>query len=172
MLKNYLLCLCAVLLGINGCSQSQNSDQYPYRERDINTVKSLYKAYQTNDMKTAADLLADNYKEFGPAIGDTINKAETIDNNNDVYEYHSDIQYNDLEFYANDGHKGKHWVRVYGVWKVTHKETGKTVDVRYYEVFRIDEDGKIAELHTYWDTMDYWKDLDYEVTKKTEENKQ
>ena len=146
MLKNYLLCLCAVLLGITGCSQSLNSDQYPYRERDINTVKSLYKAYQTN-------------------------KAETIDNNNGVYEFHSDIQYNDLEFYANDGHKGKHWVRVYGVWKVTHKETGKPIDVRYYEVFRIDEDGKIAELHTYWDTMDYWTDLDYEVTKKTEEEK-
>ena len=51
-------------------------------------------------------------------------------------------------------------VRVYGTWNSTFAETGKKSMLKWYAVFRYDEEGKIAHYMEWYDSADLSKEFD------------
>ena len=51
-------------------------------------------------------------------------------------------------------------VRVYGTWNSTFAETGKKSKLKWYAVFRYDEEGKIAHYMEWYDSADLSKEFD------------
>lgn len=54
--------------------------------------------------------------------------------------------------YSTDGtvNTGANAIRMYGTWKATHTETGKSVGAKFFTVASFNEDNKIVMMTDYW----------------------
>ena len=70
-----LLLMAIMLLFFVGCAPREQN-----KKEDVALVQKYVKAVENLDYKTMDSLLADNYKGYGPAYGDSIGKKQAVAN--------------------------------------------------------------------------------------------
>lgn len=138
-----------------------------FNER-VAILKAFTKAHSDEDLEAQSAMFADTVKWSAPRYSENpwqgkdelmaVIKGyhDNFDNitytagivlpNNTGNGYFSGNQY------STDGtvNTGANAIRMYGTWKATHTETGKTVGVKFFSVASFNEDNKIAMMTDYW----------------------
>ena len=153
----FFFCL---LLLLGGCESKQQAID----KENIAIVEKYIKAVEAKDTKTMSELLADNYKGYGPSVADSTTKAEAIAN----WEYVAGNLYDKIEYertvniaaQITDGPNPGNFVSDWAKLKITYKDGVGPVYLNINAIYRI-EDGKITLSRTFYNEADVLRQLGY-----------
>lgn len=143
-----------------GCAPREQN-----KKEDVALVQKYVKAVENLDYKTMDSLLADNYKGYGPAYGDSIGKKQAVANwKYNVKNLYKSIRYNKSRNVAvtlTTGNNRGDWVSNWGELHIVYK-SGKSVTLWANTVYKI-EKGKIVKSFTFYDEADALRQLGYVI---------
>lgn len=143
--------LLLVGLSLTAC---QHDQRYTQQSPEIDSVKALYKAYESGNLESQRPFYAENAQIFynapetSPATFDEILSTQT----KDIADFSEiSVVFDDegIEMVVTD--KGETWVNIWGEWHGTMKATGQEFVIPMHETFQF-VDGKITKDFGYWDT--------------------
>ena len=135
-----------------------------------NSVKTFYDGYLANDSNMIKSVLAPDYQSVGyPEKKNVRDLKSEINFINNINNWHTDLS---MEKKSINAYSSKNGYKVYvtGIEKFKHNETGKSIDLRFADIWTLNNSGKIKSRDRFQDVMDYWSDIDYGITKKIEVN--
>lgn len=158
MKKTSVVIILIVAIVLANCT----SPETPYHigERNKAIVEKYIQAVMSGDQKTVSELLAEDFKGYGPNRSDSTNKAQEIANfitnwneRFKTIDYQPDYS---LTNTVNDGRLMGDWVMSWGTLKATYKNGRAPVTFSIHTVFRL-KDGKINLIRNYWNSADIMK---------------
>jgi len=154
-----LLIVFALIPLVYGCSlQKDNSEQ------NIALIEKYVQSVENMDYKTMESLLDDNYFGFGPSYGDSIGKAQAVENwKENVQNLYKSIKYNKSRNTAvtiNDGENKGEWVSNWGELHIVYKNDRGEVTIWANTIYLI-ENGKIVKSYTFYNEADALSQLGY-----------
>ena len=147
----FLLCL------IFSCQKAEEVTEEGLTEEEVNAImEDALKVWNNADMDAVDRVYSADYVEHDPMRGDTIGLDAFKELLTSYYENYSsmDLSINET-FIKNDKVAGL-WT-----WKATHI-SGAEIDISVVTIMRI-EDGKIAELTYYYDTLKEAEQMGYKI---------
>lgn len=127
-------------------------------------VNKYIQAVEKNDPNVMESLLAENYKGFGPSVGDSINKTGAIANwKNNVENLYESIHYSKSRVIAvnvPDGENKGEWVSNWAELKIVYKKDKKEVTIWANTIYQI-ENNKIVKSYTFYNEADVLEQLGY-----------
>ena len=156
----FFFCL-LLLLGACGDTGKQQAIE----KENIALVQKYIKAVEAKDTQTMGDLLADNYKGYGPSVSDSTDKAQAIEN----FKYVAENLYDKIEYERTvniaakitDGPNPGNFVSDWAKLKITYKDGVGPVSLYINAIYRI-ENGKITLSRTFYNEADVLRQLGYE----------
>lgn len=135
----------------------------PEAEAAIKIVTDYVNALVNNKMEKAEMLLAEKYMGYGPALNDSITKAETIKGwtENHLTRTNQKIGFVSQTFRVLQGDLKGDWVSQWGSYSYT--ENGKDIKVPYQFTALVSK-GKIERSSIYYDKLAIVQKLGYELT--------
>ena len=142
-------------------------------------VNKFLAAVESFDTAAMSAVLADNYKGYGPSIGDSLPKSEILEN----WKYNFDhffasIKYNRFQNIAsniaenNDAEPGE-WVSNWANCSIKYKDGRGPINIWVNSVYKI-ENGKISKSRVFYNEADWLRQLGYKfikpITKKQGES--
>ena len=154
------LCLLIVMAACGDAGKQQAIDK-----ENIAVVEKYIKAVEAKDAQTMSDLLADNYKGYGPSVSDSTDKAQAIEN----WKYVAENLYDKIEYKrtvniaakVTDGPNPGNFVSDWANLKITYKDGVGPVYLNVNAIYRI-ENGKITLSRTFYNEADVLRQLGYE----------
>jgi len=143
---------------MNCSSESMNSGG------NVALVEKYVQAVENLDYETMAALLDENYKGFGPSYGDSINKANAVEN----WKYSSENIYKSIKYNRSrnasitihDGENKGEWVSNWAELTINYQWTEIPVTLWANTIYRI-ENGKIIKSYTFYNEADAYRQLGY-----------
>jgi len=158
MKKLFLIVLLAFSFMIS-CTMPNNSSA-----KNEELINKYIKAVENNDTPTMESLLAENYKGYGPSVGDETNKKDALAiwvyNVENLYE---SIHYNKsktISVNVSDGENKGEWVSNWAELKIVYKKDKKAVTIWANTNYKI-ENNKIARSFTFYNEADVLEQLGY-----------
>ena len=115
-------------------------------------------------------VLADNYKGYGPSIGDSLPKSEILENWKYNFDhYYASIKYNRFQNIAsditenNDAEPGE-WVSNWAYCSIKYKDGRGPINIWVNSVYKI-ENGKISKSRVFYNEADWLRQLGYKLIK-------
>ena len=143
------------------CSNTNNKDDKTKSE-NISIVEKYIQAVQNKDLKTMEDLLSDDYMGYGPAFGDSINKADAIANFKNVadnlYDKISYARSLNIAAEVKDGPRPGNFVSNWAHLTISFKDGRGPINLYANTAYRI-ENGKITMTRTIYDEADAERQL-------------
>jgi len=140
------------------------------KEENMAVVNKYLSAIENHDTVTMASLMADNYKGYGPSIGDSAGKQENLENwKYNIDHYFATIKYNRYQNFAttmtkdNGGEPGD-WVSNWAYCEIKYKDGKGPVHLWVNSVYKI-ENGKIAKSRIFYNEADWLRQLGYRFVK-------
>lgn len=157
-----LILILIVSAGFVACSTSLEQKD----RENMELVSQYVQAVEKMDFDAMSNFLADNYMGLGPSYGDTIYKAQAVDNwKNNVANLYEKIHYNKSKFVpvtiAEGDNKGE-WVVTWAELEITYKNGGKTVTIWANSSYLV-ENGKIIRSITMYNEADALRQLGYQI---------
>jgi len=125
-------------------------------------AKRYMEAVENKNAATMDSLLADNYKGYGPSVGDSTNKEDALKNwNYNAANLYESIQYTrsqNLAVTVKEGDAAGDWVSNWALLTIKYKDGRGPVQVWVNAVYKI-EDGKIARSRTFYNEADVTRQL-------------
>ena len=145
-----------------GCvSQSQNKKA----KADVAVVEKYIQAVENLDYPVMEELLADNYKGYGPSYGDSIDRKTALTNMKyNIKNLYRSIHYNKIQNIAvtlPSGPNRGDWVSSWGELHIVY-QNGKAVTLWANSVYKI-ENGKIVKSYTFYNEADALRQLGYVI---------
>ena len=148
-------------------------------EENLTLVNKFFKAVENLDTAAMSAVLADNYKGYGPSIGDSLGKSEILENWKYNFDhYYASIKYNRFQNIAsditgnNEGESGQ-WVSNWAYCSIKYKDGRGPINIWVNSVYKI-ENGKILKSRVFYNEADWLRQLGYRfikpVTKKQGES--
>lgn len=157
--------LLAGCLSLAACTD--NSDKV--KSENLALAARFLHAVETKDVKSMGEMLADNYRGFGPSDGDSVNKEQALLNfkNNSENLYES-VRYEGFQNIAITVKEGEQatpgdWVSNWAYVTIKYKDGRGPVHVWTNAVYRI-EKGKIVFSRTFYNEADVLRQLGYVFT--------
>ena len=144
----------------------------PDKTKEENTalVNKYLSAIENHDTVTMASLMADNYKGYGPSIGDSAGKQENLENwKYNLDHYFATIKYNQYQNFAatitrdGDAHPGE-WVSNWAYCDIKYKDGRGPIHIWVNSIYKI-ENGKIARSRVFYNEADWLRQLGYRFVK-------
>ena len=136
---------------------------------NLEIAKKYMQAVESNDVAAMSNLLADNYKGYGPNDGDSTNKEEAIKN----WKYNAENLYESIKYSRHfnvavtvkEGEEALpgDWVSNWAYLTIKYKDGRGPVHVYVNAVYKI-ENGKIALSRTLYNEADVLRQLGYQFT--------
>jgi hypothetical protein len=140
------------------------------KEENMAVVNKYLSAIENHDTVTMASLMADNYKGYGPSIGDSASKQENLENwKYNLDHYFATIKYNRYQNFAttvtneNGGEPGN-WVSNWAYCEIKYKDGKGPIHLWVNSVYKI-ENGKIAKSRIFYNEADWLRQLGYRFVK-------
>jgi ketosteroid isomerase-like protein len=155
--------LIAIAIGIVSCTPNENTVQRNPGNEAL--VQKYFDAVLKGDITTMESLLADNYKEYGPAVKDSINRVTSLAEWTKTYEGFSSIEYDRYAILSSTVPEGRvkgDWVFDWGRVTANYKN-GDQVTFDGHWVFKI-ENGKIVQQNNFYNVADILGQLKYTFT--------
>jgi hypothetical protein len=146
------------VLLITGCSSNNNSDS------NVALIEKYIRAVEQMDYRTMADMLADDYIGYGPSYGDSINKAQALENwKYNIENIYESIRYNrsrNVAVTIPDGPDKGTWVSNWGEVHILYKNGRGEVTLWANSTYQI-RHGKIIKSYTFYNEADALRQLGY-----------
>ncbi|OPZ96015.1 MAG: hypothetical protein BWY70_01863 [Bacteroidetes bacterium ADurb.Bin408] len=156
-----LLLIAALSAGIAGCSGSHEQKD----KENLELVTNYVNAVEKMDFNTMNNYLDEKYVGIGPSYGDTIYKAQAVENwKYNVENLYEKIHYNRSKFVPvtlTEGDNKGEWVVNWAELNITYKNGGKTVTIWANTSYLI-ENGKIIKTITVYNEADALRQLGYQ----------
>jgi hypothetical protein len=160
-MKNLIL-----IVGLSICLAACTSNTQKMQDENINLVKSYVKAVGDLDFKAMENFLADDYLGIGPSYGDSIRRAEAIENwKLNVENLYEKIQYTRSKFAAvtvPEGENKGDWVANWAELSIVYKNGRGSVTILANTNYLI-KNGKIARSITFYNEADALRQLGYKI---------
>ena len=135
-------------------SSKIKTEMHALYEKNLATLKTVYSAFEKEDIDALASHVADNTEWNGPSYGDTVKtKAHWMEGLKYYVTYWDNLKFNNAMYLPGVDsltHEMDGGVRVYGRWDGMHK-SGVATHVNYYGAFRFNKDGKISAANEFFD---------------------
>jgi ketosteroid isomerase-like protein len=169
MKKLSLLIIAIAAIGMIACNQpTPVATTDATGEQNKAVVDQYLTAVRSGDMKTASDLLADNFMAYGPSIKDSANRAQFIELWTKRWE--TDVVSISENRYGMEASTvdSTDWVYEWGRVTANFKD-GKTAKFDFHGAFRM-ENGKIAMSAAFYNVADIMEQQGFQfVPPKTDE---
>jgi limonene-1,2-epoxide hydrolase len=139
-------------------------------EENITLVNKYFAAIENHDTAAMSSLMADNYKGYGPSIGDSAGKLEILENWKYNFDhFYATIKYDRFQNIAtsitenNDAEPGD-WVSNWAYCSVNYKDKRGPIHLWVNSVFKI-ENGKILKNRVFYNEADWLRQLGYNFIK-------
>jgi len=156
----HLIIIASIAIGFISCTNSDDNKQ----KEHLAIAKKYMEAVETGNVATMDSLLADNYKGYGPSVGDSTNKADAIkswkDNVENLYESIKYDRHKELAVTVTEGNAQGDWVLNWALLSIKYKDGRGPVHVYVSAVYRL-ENGKIVHSITFYNEADVLRQLGY-----------
>ena len=160
-----------LLCGLIGCGPVQNQDRNPANEA---MVMKYFDAQLKPDFESMEEFLSDDFKEFGPAVIDSIDRATSIANwRKNWEEQFSSITYDRygiLSTTVEEGRVAGDWVLDWGKVTVKFKNGKPSYTVWFHAALRV-KNGKINRQRNFYDSGDVMSQQGFTFEPPSEEVK-
>jgi hypothetical protein len=123
-------------------------------------IKKYIDALFSGDVPSGAAMLADNFKQYGPALADSLDRQQTIDLWNKRWsEQLSSVKYSEAEAIAitlkpeTSPNNAGDWVLKWGNIKADYKDGSASINFNIHFAFKV-ENGKITRIFDYYNVAD------------------
>lgn len=161
-----LILFLTLIFFLFSCSSSEDKT----KAENLALAKKYMLAVETNDVAAMSNLLADNYKGYGPSDGDSTNKEEAIKN----WKYNAENLYESIKYSRHQNiavtiKEGEEaipgdWVSNWAYLTIKYKDGRGPVHVWVNAVYKF-ENGKIVLSRTFYNEADVLRQLGYEFTR-------
>ena len=169
-MKQFFIYASVVLLFIS-CNAPGNDR----KAENLALTKKYMQAVETNDVSTMSNLLADNYKGYGPSDGDSTDKEQAIQdwkyNIANLYESIKYSKYQNIAVTIGQDEQALpgDWVSNWALLTIKYKDGRGPVQVWVNSVYRI-ENGKIVMSRTFYNEADVLRQLGYQFSLPVKNN--
>ena len=139
-------------------------------QENLTVVNKFFTAVESLDTAAMSALLADNYKGYGPSIGDSLGKSDILENWKYNFDhYYASIKYNRYQDIAanitdnNNGEPGE-WVSNWAYCSIKYKDGRGPIYIWVNSVYKI-ENGKILKSRVFYNEADWLRQLGYRFIK-------
>jgi Domain of unknown function (DUF4440) len=139
-------------------------------EENLALINKYFTAIQNHDTAAMSSLMAENYKGYGPSIGDSAGKSEILENWKYNFDhYYASITYTRYQNIAstisenNDAEPGD-WVSNWSYCSVKYKDGRGPIYLWINSVYKI-ENGKILKSRVFYNEADWLRQLGYRFIK-------
>ena len=144
------------------CACNGGDSNEKLSKENIALVEKYIQAVQNKDIKTMGEMLSDDYMGYGPAYGDSINKAGAMENFKNVAEnlYEKIVYTRSINLAAKitDGPRPGNFVSNWAHLTITYKDGRGPINLYTNTGYRI-ENGKITMTRTIYDEADAIRQL-------------
>ena len=164
-----LVLLTFISIGLFSCAPTADTNKN--KEANLAIAKKYLEAVETNNAATMDSLLADNYMGYGPSVGDSINKADSIEswkyNAANLYESVKYTRYQNIAVTVGEGEQAEagDWVSNWAYLTIKYKDGRGPVNLWVNATYKI-EDGKIVLSRTFYNEADVMRQLGYTMAAK------
>jgi hypothetical protein len=155
-----------IITGICICLAACTCGTEKKQTENVNLVKSYVTAVENLDFNAMANYLADDYIGVGPSYGDTINKAQAMENwKSYVENLYEKIHYNRSKYAAitiPDGENKGEWVANWAELTIVYKNGRGSVTIWANSDYLI-RNGKIVKSLTFYNEADALRQLGYKI---------
>lgn len=159
-MKKYII-LTALVVGLFACTSNNTKMQAD----NVALVKNYIAAVEQMDFEAMNNYLADTYMGLGPSYGDTIYKAQAVENwKSNVENLYEKIQYTRTQFAPvtiTEGDAKGEWVANWSELNIEYKN-GDTVTIWANTNYLI-ENGKIVRTLTLYNEADALRQLGHTI---------
>ncbi len=141
-----------------------------HSEENLALVNKFLAAIESRDTAAMSSLMADNYRGYGPSIGDSAGKSEILGN----WKYNFDHYYATIKFdhyqniastvAENNNVEPGEWVSNWSYCSVKYKDGRGPIYLWINSVHKI-ENGKIQMSRTFYNEADWLRQLGYKFIK-------
>ena len=160
-MKNIII-LAFVSICLVACTSSTEKKQ----GENIDLVKNYIKSVEELDFNSMGTFLDENYLGLGPSYGDSINKAEAVENwKSNVENLYEKITYTRSRFSSAtipDGENKGEWVTNWAELNIEYKN-GKGSVIIWANTNYLIQDGKILKSLTLYNEADAMRQLGYKM---------
>ena len=147
-----------MLLGLVSCACDHMNQEH------LAIIDRYVEAVESKDVEMMASLLHEDYRGYGPSVGDSTNKEQALANWKDLSEnLYESIEYEDLQNIAvtvKDGPRKGDWVSNWSLLRLSYKDGRGPVELYVNVAYRI-EDGKIIHSRSFYNEADVLRQLGY-----------
>ena len=164
-----LIFLFIIIVSFSSCTSSVDTGHN--KDANIAIAKKYMEAVETNNAATMDSLLADNYKGYGPSVGDSTDKAGALEswkyNAANLYESVKYTRYQNIAVTVGDGEEAEagDWVSNWAYLTIKYKDGRGPVNIWVNATYKI-EDGKIVKSRTFYNEADVMRQLGYTMAAK------
>lgn len=160
-----LFLFAAISFSIAACNSSENKPATSDKSAENLAIADKYRhAVESKDVTIMDSLLAENYIGYGPSVGDSVTKAQAIDNwKTEVANLYESIEYTrsqTLPVTVPDGPVAGDWVSNWALLTIKYKDGRGPVQVWVNAAYKI-ENGKIVRSRTFYNEADVLRQLGY-----------
>ena len=159
----FFAALCFGMIACNSAEQKTVSDK---SAENLALAERYKHAVETKDVAAMDSLLADNYKGFGPSVGDSVTKTDAIANWKNVTEnLYESIEYTrseSLPVTVPSGPVAGDWVSNWALLTIKYKDGKGPVQLWVNAAYKI-ENGKIVRSRTFYNEADVLRQLGYSI---------
>ncbi len=139
-------------------------------EANLALVNKFLAAVESRDTAAMSAELADNYKGYGPSIGDSLGRSEILENWKYNFDhYYATIKYNRFQNIAsdikenNDAEPGE-YVSNWAYCSIKYKDGRGPIYIWVNSVYKI-ENGKISKSRVFYNEADWLRQLGFKFIK-------
>ena len=150
----------AILSGLMSCSVDTSDKE----SKHMAIAKKYMDAVENKNIAIMDSLLSDQYRGYGPSVGDSVNKKEALDlfkrNVETLYESFQYTRHKNLAVTVPAGETKGDWVLNWAYLTIKYKDGRGPVNLWVNAVYRI-EDEKIVHSRTFYNEADVLRQLGY-----------
>lgn len=144
-----------VFMGLAGCTPHENHDQRNPKNEAL--VIKYFDAALKPDFETLEEFLSDEYKLFGPAVKDSVDRATFLaswrKSWDEEFSSMTYDRYGTLSTTVEEGRVAGDWVLDWGKWTIHYKNGKPPFTVWFHAALRV-KNGKINRQRNFYDVSD------------------
>ncbi len=151
-------------------STADKTPAHKQSDEDVALIDKYLRAIENRDTAAMSSVMADNYRGYGPSIGDSAGKSEALENWKYNFDhYYATIKYNRYQNIAstitenNDAEPGE-WVSNWAYCSIKYKDGRGPIYLWVNSVYKI-ENGKIQKSRVFYNEADWLRQLGYRFIK-------
>jgi ketosteroid isomerase-like protein len=160
-----LIIYTSFILFLFSCKTSEDNN----KAENLALANKYMQAVEANDIAAMSNLLADNYKGYGPSDGDSTNKEDAIRNwkynAENLYESVKYSRHQNIAVTVKEGEEALpgEWVSNWALLTIKYKDGRGPVRAWVNAVYKI-ENGKIVLSRTFYNEADILRQLGYQFS--------